>query len=171
MSDPSPVVRFCVVRALDERYDYFLCQTHHLQSVFFFLLQDEALAIRAAGLQILGGLTRLNPAPILPYIRQFLVNLIIEHKCGGDQGRVQEGATRLLIVYLSAEAFQRLVLPVFFASACRCVAAGGSCSALGISLAGSTRPTCPCIANCFETLGQADCASHFANVARPKQCK
>jgi serine/threonine-protein kinase mTOR len=101
-----------VVHALDKRYNYFLCQTHHLQSVFVFLLQDEALTIRAAGLQLLGRLTRLNPAPILPYMRQFLVNLIIELKCGGDQGRVREGATWLLIVYLSAEAFHQLVLPV-----------------------------------------------------------
>ena len=111
VSDPSPVVRLCVVRALDERYDYFLCQAHHLQAVFF-ILQDEALATRAAGLQLLGRLTRLNPAPILPFMRQYLKDLIIELRYGGDHGRVREEATRLLVVYLRAEPFRRLVQPV-----------------------------------------------------------
>ena len=108
VSDPSPIVRLCVVRGLDERYDYFLCQAHHLQPLFF-LLQDEMLATRAAGLQLLGRLTRLNPAPILPVMRQMLVELIVELKCGGDTGRAREEATRLLVVYLRAEPLQRLV--------------------------------------------------------------
>ena len=111
VSDPSPIVRLCVVRALDERFDFFLCQVHHLQPLFF-LLEDEALATRAAGLKLLGRLTRLNPAPILPFMRRFLVDLIIELRCGGDGGRVREEATRLLLIFLRAEPFHRLVQPV-----------------------------------------------------------
>lgn len=111
VSDPSPVVRLCVVQALDGRYDYFLCQAHHIQPLFF-LLQDEALATRAAGLQLLGRLTRLNPAPILPVMRKVLADLIIELRCGSDTGRSREEATRLLVVFLRAEPLQRLVQPV-----------------------------------------------------------
>ena len=107
ISDPSPVLRLCVVRALDERYDYFLCQAHHIQPLFF-LLQDEALMTRAAGLQLLGRLTRLNPAPILPVMRKVLADLIVELRCG----RSREEAIRLLVVFLRAEPLQRLVKPV-----------------------------------------------------------
>jgi FKBP12-rapamycin complex-associated protein len=99
VSDPSPVLRLCVVRALDERYDYFLCQAHHIQPLFF-LLQDEALVTRAAGLQLLGRLNAVESSPILPVMRKVLRDLIVELRCG----RSREEAIRLLIVFLRAEA-------------------------------------------------------------------
>jgi len=111
VSDPVAVVRLCVVRALDSRYDRFLCQSHHLQSLFL-LLSDEALATRAAGLQLLGRLTVINPALILPVLRRFLVDLIVELQCGVDTGRGREEATRLLVVFLRAKSLQRLIHPV-----------------------------------------------------------
>lgn len=111
VSDPSPVVRLCVVRALDSRYDPFLCQPHHVQALLL-LLQDEALATRAAGLKLLGRLTRFNPAPVLPVMRRFLVELVIAMRCGGDKRRSREEATRLLNAFLRAESFHRLVHPV-----------------------------------------------------------
>ncbi len=107
VSDPCPALRLRVVRALDERYDYFLCQAHHIQPLFF-LLQDEALITRVAGLQLLGRLTRLNPAPILPVMRKVLADLIVELRCG----RSREEAIRLLVAFLRAEPLQRLVHPV-----------------------------------------------------------
>ena len=110
VSDPSPLVRHCVVRALDLRYDYYLCQAHNLPPLFM-LLQDEALAVRAAALQLLGRLARLNPAPILPDLRRALIELILELRCGGDTGGGRESATRLLIVFLRSEALRRLVHP------------------------------------------------------------
>jgi FKBP12-rapamycin complex-associated protein len=111
VSDPSPVVRLCVVRALDSRYDPFLCQAHHLQPLFL-MLQDEVLTTRAAGVRLLGRLASLNPAPILPYMRKFLLDLIVELQCGVDTGRGREEATRLLVVFLRCKSFQRLVHPV-----------------------------------------------------------
>jgi hypothetical protein len=111
VSDPSPVVRLCVVRALDTRYDPFLCQVHHLQSLFL-LLQDEILATRAAGVRLLGRLASFNPAPILPFMRKFLLELVVELRCGVDTGRGREEATRLLVVFLRAKSLQRLVHPI-----------------------------------------------------------
>lgn len=111
VSDPSPVVRLCVVRALDKRYDPFLCQAHHLQSLFL-LLQDEVLATRAAGVRLIGRLASLNPASILPYMRKFLFDLIVELQCGVDTGRGREEATRLLVVFLRHTSMQRLIQPV-----------------------------------------------------------
>jgi FKBP12-rapamycin complex-associated protein len=111
ISDPSPVVRLCVVRALDSRYDAYLCQNHHLQELFV-LMQDEAVVTRAAGLRLLGRLAQLNPAPILPVLRRFLDDLIVELQCGVDSGRGREDATRLLVVFLRAKPLQRLIPPV-----------------------------------------------------------
>ena len=111
VSDPSPVVRLCIVRALDSRYDPFLCQAHHLQPLFL-LLQDEVLTTRAAGMRLLGRLATFNPAPILPHMRKFLLDLIVELQCGVDTGRGREEATRLLVVFLRSTSLQRLVHPV-----------------------------------------------------------
>lgn len=111
VSDTSPVVRLCVVRALNCRFDVFLCQSHHLQALCL-ILQDEALATRAATLKLLGRLARENPAIVLPVARSFLVDLIVELRCGGDTGRGREEATRLLNVFLMEYSFSRLVQPV-----------------------------------------------------------
>jgi len=111
ISDASAIVRLCVVRALDSRYDSHLCQSHHLQELFL-LLQDEAAATRAAGLKLLGRLAAINPAPVLPVARRFLNELIVELQCGVASGRGREDATRLLIVFLRAKSLQRLIHPV-----------------------------------------------------------
>ncbi|MGK3735478.1 MAG: hypothetical protein ACI90V_002318 [Bacillariaceae sp.] len=111
VSDPSPVVRLCVVRALDSRYDPFLCQADSLQPLLL-LLQDEVLATRAAGVRLLGRLASLNPAPILPFMRKFLMEVVVELQCGVDTGRGREEATRLLVVFLRSKSLQRLVRPV-----------------------------------------------------------
>jgi hypothetical protein len=111
VSDPAPAVRLCIVRALDSRYDPILCQSHHLKSLFL-VLQDDTLATRAAGIQLLGRLASFNPAPILPFIRSFLHRTIVELQCGVDSGRGREEATRTLVVFLKAKSFQRLIHPV-----------------------------------------------------------
>ena len=109
VSDPSPEVRQCMVLALDSRYDLYLCQAHHL-STLFLLVQDEVFAIRASALKLLGRLAVMNPAYVLPSLRQVLMRLILELQCNGDTG-VRESATRTLIVFLRASALQRLVRP------------------------------------------------------------
>ena len=110
-SDPSATVRLCVVQAFDSRYDAYLCQSHHLRELFL-LLQDETLAVKSAGLRLLGRLASINPGPILPVLRRLLNDLIVELQCGASTGRVREEATRLLVVYLRASPLQRLVHPL-----------------------------------------------------------
>lgn len=109
VSDASPVVRNTIIRSLDVRYDKYLCQSQHLPTLFL-CLQDEVLAVRVGTLRLLGRLARLNPAPILPELRQFLRESIIELRCNGDTAG-KEAVTRLLIVFFQADALHRLVHP------------------------------------------------------------
>ena len=109
VSDLSPVVRLCVVSGLDERYDPYLVQLSLLPPLFL-MLEDETLVMRAGALQLLGRLSRLNPATILPGLRIILTDLILELQCGGDGGG-KEAATRLIIFFLREEALQQLVRP------------------------------------------------------------
>lgn len=111
VSDVASAVRLCVVRALDARYDRFLCQGHHLSELSL-LLQDEVISIRADGLRLLGRLASLNPAPILPVMRKYLGELVTELQCSHDAGRGREEATKLLVVFLRCSPLQRLVDPV-----------------------------------------------------------
>lgn len=107
VSDASPLVRLCIVRGFDERYDALLSLPNHLAPLFL-LLEDEAFAVRAMALRKLGRLSRINPAPILPGLRHVLLDLIIELQCGGgvpgnnknNSGGKREAATRLLVVFL-----------------------------------------------------------------------
>ena len=112
VSDPSPIVRLCVVSSLDSRYDPFLCQAGTSIQTLLILLQDEVLATRAAGVRLLGRLALLNPAPILPFMRKFLMDVIVELQCGVETGRGREEATRLLVVFLRSNSLRRLVHPV-----------------------------------------------------------
>lgn len=120
-SDPSAVVRLCVVQSLDSRYDAYLCQSHHLRELFL-LLQDETLAVKSAGLRLLGRLASINPGPILPVLRRLLNDLIVQLHCGASTGRVREEATRLLVVYLRASPLQRLVHPLLRTLGRQCIA-------------------------------------------------
>ena len=110
VSDLSPVVRLCVIGGLDERFDPYLSQLSLLPPLFL-MLEDETLVMRACALQLLGRLSRLNPAIILPGLRVVLKDLILELQCGGDGGG-KEAATRLIIIFLREEALQQLVRPI-----------------------------------------------------------
>ncbi|CAN0440704.1 unnamed protein product, partial [Phaeothamnion confervicola] len=74
VSDPDPGVRQTLLQALDRRFDRFLCQAHHLQTLFL-LMGDEDSAIRLDALTMLGRLAALNPAHLLPPLRQTLIQV------------------------------------------------------------------------------------------------
>jgi hypothetical protein len=109
VSDSAPDVRLSIVCGLDERYDAYL--SLNFTPPLFLLLEDESIAVRARALQILGRLSRLIPACILPGLRSVLMNLIMELQCAGDNGGGREVATRLIIIFLREEALQRLTRP------------------------------------------------------------
>ena len=153
VSDLSPVVRLCIVRGLDSRYDSYLAL--NLLSPLFLMLEDEALAVRACALQILGRLSRLNPAPILPGLRRVLIEIIIELRCGGDDGGGREVATRLIIVFLREEALQRLVRPFIPAIV------GALAEMLGDSYRKNTPHVAPRVATAsLEALGELASVAH-----------
>ena len=75
----------CIVEVLDERYDILLRQSHYMPLLLLLLLlQDEAAVVHAVVLQLLGWLTRLNPAPVLPPVCQTLADLVAELQRGTD---------------------------------------------------------------------------------------
>ena len=67
VNDPSPSVRFCVVKALDHGYVPFLCQVRHMHIPLFLLLEDKVPTVRATALYLLGLLALHNPTLVFLY--------------------------------------------------------------------------------------------------------
>ncbi len=113
VADPDPTIRQTLIQALDGRFDPFLCQAHHIRTLFL-LMQDEALSIRLDAIKLLGRLAGLNPAYVLPPMRLTLLRLLTELQFGREDNTAIQGkeeATHLLCDFLRAKPLQRLVKP------------------------------------------------------------
>lgn len=100
-TDQDADVRACVMSCLDECFNYHLAQAENL-SVLFIALNDEVFEIREQVICIIGRLSSLNPAYIMPYLRMTLIQLSTEMECSGN-GRNQEQSARMF-GYLVANA-------------------------------------------------------------------
>lgn len=71
-------VRYCVLASLDEKFDGHLAQAENL-SALFISLNDEVFEIRELTLCIIGRLSSLNPAYIMPPLRKVLIQVRLGH--------------------------------------------------------------------------------------------
>ena len=70
-------IRFCVLAALDERFDPHLAQAENL-STLFVALNDEVFEIRELAICMIGRLSSKNPAYVMPSLRKTLIQV---HVC------------------------------------------------------------------------------------------
>ena len=94
ITDGDGDVRYCVLDSLSQSFDYHLAQAENL-SALFIALNDEIFDIRELAIQIIGRLSILNPAYIMPSLRKTLIQLLIDLEHSG-LGRNKEQASRLL---------------------------------------------------------------------------
>lgn len=111
VSDPNASIRRTLIRALDSKFDRFLSQAHHLQTLFL-LMGDEDFIIRLEAVSLLGRLAALNPAYLLPPLRATLAQLVLELRFSTTDMNGREEATRMLCCFLRAPALPTLVLPL-----------------------------------------------------------
>ena len=109
ISDPSVSVRLSVLQCLSTSFDRYMCRTHHTEALQF-LLSDESYEIRRQTLQLLGRLSRTNPAAVLPSLRLLLMRLISEIK-NSSENRLKEEATLLLCTFMRSMPLQNLIKP------------------------------------------------------------
>lgn len=67
-------IRFCVLAALDERFDAHLAQAENLQALFV-ALHDEEFEIRELALCTIARLSSFNPAYIMPSLRKTIIQV------------------------------------------------------------------------------------------------
>jgi FKBP12-rapamycin complex-associated protein len=107
IADPDSNIRFTVLSSIDERYDHHLAQAENLRSLFV-ALNDEVFRIRELVIHIIGRLSILNPAHVMPSLRKTLIVLLTELEFSGDSQVKEESA--LLLGHL-IHSSQKLVEP------------------------------------------------------------
>ncbi|PLB50852.1 phosphatidylinositol 3 and 4-kinase family protein [Aspergillus steynii IBT 23096] len=75
MGDPDPNIREAVLLAFSSDFDRWLAQPEHIRSLFLGI-NDESFPVRTAAMCILGRLSSINPAYVLPSLRKVLLNLL-----------------------------------------------------------------------------------------------
>ena len=99
ITDLDPDIRYCVMSCLDDVFDLHLAQAENL-SALFVALNDEQFEIRELTMCIIGRLSILNPAYIMPSLRNTLLQLLTELDRSGI-GRNKEQSARILGVLVA----------------------------------------------------------------------
>lgn len=107
IADPDANIRYTVLSSIDERYDHHLAQAENLRSLFV-ALNDETFRIRELVMTIIGRLSILNPAHVMPSLRKTLIVLLTELEFSGDSQVKEESAVLLGHLIRSS---QKLVQP------------------------------------------------------------
>ncbi|KAG0659340.1 hypothetical protein C6P45_001859 [Maudiozyma exigua] len=94
ITDVVPNIRLEILKHLDENTDSQLAQPENIR-LLFTVLNDEIFAIRVEAINILGRLTAVNPAYILPSLRKILLELLTELKYLKTATRNEESLTLL----------------------------------------------------------------------------
>ena len=107
VADPNPGIRRTVLAALDERFDRHLAKAENIRTLFF-ALNDEVFAIREVAIAIIGRLTSVNPAYVIPSLRKILIQMLTELEFS-DVARNKEESAKLLSLLVQNS--QRLIKP------------------------------------------------------------
>jgi FKBP12-rapamycin complex-associated protein len=107
VADPEPEIRRIVLNALDERFDRHLAKAENIRTLFF-ALNDEVFAIREVAISIIGRLTQVNPAYVIPSLRKTLIQMLTELEFS-DVARNKEESAKLLSLLVQNS--QRLIKP------------------------------------------------------------
>ena len=107
VADPDPAIRRTVLAALDERFDRHLAKAENIRTLFF-ALNDEVFSIREVAITIIGRLTHVNPAYVIPSLRKVLIQMLTELEFS-DVARNKEESAKLLSLLVQNS--QRLIKP------------------------------------------------------------
>ena len=111
VTDPDSSVRLVVLKSLVLHFDQFLCRERRLETLLY-LLSDESFEIRLESLKILGRLSNLNPAAVLPPLRLLLMRLIGELKTSSDI-RLKEDCSLLVCMFAKCTPLLHAVVKPF----------------------------------------------------------
>ncbi|KAI9850778.1 MAG: phosphatidylinositol kinase- protein kinase tor1 [Thelocarpon superellum] len=107
VADSDPDIRRTVLLSLDARFDRHLAKAENIRSLFL-ALNDEVFTIREAAISIIGRLTQVNPAYVMPSLRKTLIQLLVELEYSNLPRNKEESAKLLSLLVAAA---QKLIKP------------------------------------------------------------
>ncbi|KAI6250061.1 Serine/threonine-protein kinase tor2 [Erysiphe necator] len=112
VADPDPCIRKTVLAALDERFDRPLAKAENVRTLFF-ALRDEIFGVREIAIKIIGRLTHVNPAYVIPSLRKVLIQMLTELEFSEFARNKEESAKLLsLLVQNSQDLIKPYVDPM-----------------------------------------------------------
>lgn len=100
VSDPVSQIRLEVLNSFDSRLDPHLSMVENVRMLFIGL-NDEVFAVRLKALTIIGRLTSINPAYVVPSLRKTLIQLLTELEFASNP-RSKEESSKLLALLISS---------------------------------------------------------------------
>lgn len=100
VSDPVAQIRLEVLNSFESRLDPHLSQAENVRMLFM-TLNDEAFAVRQKSIIIIGRLTKINPAYVVPSLRKTLIQLLTELEFASSS-RNKEESSMLLALLISS---------------------------------------------------------------------
>lgn len=102
ITDPVAEIRFEILQHLDSSFDPQLAQPDNMR-LLFMALNDEIFAIQLESIKIIGRLTSVNPAYVVPSLRKTLLELLTKLKYSTMPRKKEESATLLCTLISSSK--------------------------------------------------------------------
>lgn len=102
ITDPVAEIRFEILQHLDSCFDPQLAQPDNMR-LLFMALNDEIFAIQMEAIRIIGRLTGVNPAYVVPSLRKTLLELLTKLKYSNMPRKKEETATLLCTLISSSK--------------------------------------------------------------------
>ncbi|CCE63837.1 hypothetical protein TPHA_0F03570 [Tetrapisispora phaffii CBS 4417] len=102
ITDPVADIRFEILQHLNSKFDPHLAQPDNIR-LLFMALNDEVFVIQMEALKIIGRLTSVNPAYIIPSLRKTLLELLTQLKYSVKPRKNEESATLLCTLISSSK--------------------------------------------------------------------
>lgn len=102
ITDPVAEIRFEILQHLDSSFDPQLAQPDNMR-LLFMVLNDEVFAIQMEVIRIIGRLTAVNPAYVVPSLRKTLLELLTKLKYSNLPRKKEESATLLCALISSSK--------------------------------------------------------------------
>ncbi|KAH3678460.1 hypothetical protein WICMUC_001477, partial [Wickerhamomyces mucosus] len=101
VTDPVEEIRFEVLSSLGKNFDPQLSQADNAR-LLFMALNDEVFVIQKVAIQIIGRLSSINPAYIVPFLRKTLIQLLTKLEYSTSSSKKEEGAILLSLLISSS---------------------------------------------------------------------
>ncbi|KAJ2641070.1 phosphatidylinositol kinase- protein kinase tor1, partial [Coemansia sp. RSA 1694] len=111
VTDLDADVRLMAVRMLERSsntnsFDFHMGKAQNIQALFL-LMNDEVFEVRMTVLTVIGRLTSMNPAHVMPSLRRMVVQLLTELEFASSNSQREECIQLLMVLVQSAEKWVR----------------------------------------------------------------